>query len=56
MDTQVDEGLLTFQEAMAYLKISRSTMYRFLRDGTLRGFKVGAHWRFNKEQLKGCLK
>ncbi len=51
-----DEMLLTFLEAQKYLKTSRSTMYRMLDSGTLHGFKMGSHWRFTREQLKGCLK
>ncbi|SRR6266568_2888708 len=50
--------LLTFDEACLYLKVSRSTVYRLLKDGSLKGYKVGdgSHWRFTREQLKGCLK
>ena len=50
--------LLTFDEACTYLKVSRSTVYRLLKGGNLKGYKVGdgAHWRFTRAQLKGCLK
>ena len=50
--------LLTFLEAQKYLKVSRSTVHRLLKDGSLKGHKIGngAHWRFTREQLKGCLK
>src|SRR6266568_7260422 len=48
--------LLTFDEAASYLKTSRSTMYRMLANKTLHGNKLGAHWRFTRAQLKGCLK
>src|SRR6266568_4204142 len=48
--------LLTFLEAQKYLKTSRSTMYRMLAGGDLKGFKMGSHWRFTRAQLKGCLK
>jgi len=51
--------LLTFDEACTYLKVSRSTVYRLLKGGNLKGYKVGetgTHWRFTRAQLKGCLK
>ncbi len=51
-----DEPLLTFLEAQNYLKTSRSTMYRMIDSGLLHGSKLGAHWRFTRTELKGCLK
>ncbi|SRR6266700_5899381 len=55
---KLDEPLLTFLEAQKYLKVSRSTVHRLLKDGSLKGHKIGngAHWRFTRAQLKGCLK
>lgn len=47
----VPEVLLTFKEAMAYLRISRSTLYRLMWDGHLRGYKVGGTWRFKQIDL-----
>src|SRR6266704_2987369 len=39
---QTDEPLqlLTFLEAQKYLKVSRSTVHRLLKDGSLKGYKV----------------
>jgi excisionase family DNA binding protein len=56
METKIDEPLYTRKEAQKYLRVSRSTLNRLLKEGTLRGFKVGTQWRFTKEQLKGCVK
>jgi excisionase family DNA binding protein len=53
---QIDEPLYTRKEAQDYLKVSRSTLNRLLREGILKGFKVGTQWRFTREQLKGCVK
>ncbi len=43
--------LLTFKEAMAFLRVSRSTLYRLMWSGQLRGHKVGSTWRFYRKDL-----
>lgn len=49
-----DEVLLTFKEAMAYLRTSRSTIYRLMWSGQLLGEKVGSEWRFTRVALDKC--
>jgi excisionase family DNA binding protein len=49
------ESLLTFKEAMGYLRVSRSTLYRFMEAGQLTGYKVGCSWRFYREDLQACI-
>ena len=46
-----DDVLLTFKEAMSYLRVSRSTLYRLMWSGQLTGHKVGSTWRFYREDL-----
>ena len=46
-----DDILLTFKEAMNYLRVSRSTLYRLMWSGQLNGHKVGSTWRFYREDL-----
>ncbi len=46
------DALLTFREAMGYLRVSRSTLYRLLWSGQLTGHKVGRTWRFYQEDLR----
>jgi excisionase family DNA binding protein len=46
-----DDRLLTFKEAMASLRVSRSTLYRLMRRGDLVGAKVGSTWRFWEQDL-----
>jgi excisionase family DNA binding protein len=46
-----DTMLLTFKEAMAFLRVSRSTLYRLMWSGQLRGHKVGSTWRFYESDL-----
>lgn len=43
--------LLTFKEAMEFLRVSRSTIYRLMWSGQLRGHKVGSSWRFYESNL-----
>ncbi|HEX8034469.1 MAG TPA: helix-turn-helix domain-containing protein [Ktedonobacterales bacterium] len=47
----VETVLLTFKEAMEFLRVSRSTIYRLMWSGQLRGHKVGSTWRFYESDL-----
>ena len=47
--------LLTLTQAASYLDISKSTLYRLLDQGRIRGFKVGRQWRFREEDLEAYL-
>jgi excisionase family DNA binding protein len=49
-------GLLTMDEAIALLKTTRPTFYRWVRAGKLRGTKVGRQWRFTAEDVDRFLK
>jgi excisionase family DNA binding protein len=48
--------LLTFNEAMAYLRVSRMTLYRFLWSKQVVGHKVGSSWRFYRTDLDACIR
>jgi excisionase family DNA binding protein len=50
-----DDVLLTFKEAMGYLRVSRSTLYRLMWAGQITGHKVGSTWRFYREDLRACV-
>ena len=50
-----DDSLLTFKEAMNYLRVSRSTLYRLMWSGQLSGHKVGSTWRFYRDDLRACV-
>lgn len=50
-----EDILLTFKEAMNYLRVSRSTVYRLMWGGQLTGHKVGSTWRFYREDLRACV-
>lgn len=49
--TTTEPVLLTFKEAMGFLRVSRSTLYRLMWAGQLRGHKVGSTWRFYQQDL-----
>jgi excisionase family DNA binding protein len=42
---------LSFDEAMAHLGVSRSTLYRWTQTGKVPASKVGRQWRFSAEEL-----
>ncbi len=45
------ETLITAQEAMQLLGVSRNTLYTLARRGELPGRKVGRRWRFHRAEL-----
>jgi excisionase family DNA binding protein len=47
----LDQEVLSLGEAAEFLCVSKSTMYRLLDQGKLRGMKAGKQWRFRREDL-----
>ncbi len=47
--------LLNMDQAIAMLKTTRPTFYRWLRAGRIKGMKVGRQWRFRTEDLERFL-
>lgn len=45
------DSVMTIGELAAYLKISRSTLYKLAQEGKVPGQKVGRHWRFHRETI-----
>lgn len=43
---------VTFKEAMVALRVSRSTIYRFIDAGKLTKYKVGSSLRFLRSELE----
>jgi len=46
------EPTLTIKELAKYLNVTERTIYNLLERGELPGFKVGANWRFRKEDIE----
>lgn len=49
------DHLLTPSDVSEYLRVSESTVYRFLIAGVIPGVKVGRSWRVQKEALEDFL-
>ncbi len=44
--------VLTVRELAGYLRVHQTTVYRLLREHKLPAFRVGADWRFNREEIE----
>ncbi len=54
---EVPQGeLLDMDQAIEVLKTSKPTFYRWLREGKVKGHKVGRQWRFYPEDIERFLK
>lgn len=49
------DDILTLQEVAAYLKVSRTTVWRWCNEGTLSAFKAGKGWRVHRFDLERFL-
>jgi general secretion pathway protein E len=52
---ETDAELLDMEGAIAILKTTRPTFYRWLRGGRLKGTKIGRQWRFRREDIERFL-
>lgn len=52
---QLVDDLLTTRQLQDLLRVDRITIYRMLKDGRLRGFKVGGQWRFSRREIEAWL-
>jgi excisionase family DNA binding protein len=43
------------QEALQILRISRTTLYRWIREGRIRAMKAGRQWRFKRDDIERFL-
>jgi excisionase family DNA binding protein len=49
------DDILTARQVQNILKVDRITIYRMLQDGRLKGIKVGAQWRFMRQEVERLL-
>ena len=50
-----NDSLLTMEQAIDRLSTTRSTFYRWLRSGRIKGHKVGRQWRFTEMEVSRFL-
>ena len=52
---EIDESLVTMDQAIKQLSTTRSTFHRWLRAGKIKGFKMGRQWRFRQQDINEFL-
>lgn len=50
------DELMDMEQAIAILRTTRATFYRWLRAGRLKGSKLGRQWRFRREDIERLFK
>jgi excisionase family DNA binding protein len=45
-------GIMTIREVAAYLHCHTSTVYRFVKRGSIPAFKLGSDWRFMRSEIE----
>jgi putative molybdopterin biosynthesis protein len=50
------DELLDVKQVQDKLKISESTVFRLIKSGDLKGFKVGRGWRFEPSDIEEYIK
>jgi len=56
MSKMKDDSVLTTDDAIQYLKISKPTLLKCVRLGKINATKVGREWRFLQSELYQFLK
>ena len=56
MSEMKDDVVLTSDEAMKYLKVSKPTLLKHVHLGKIKAIKVGRGWRFLQSELYYFLK
>lgn len=51
----MDEGFLTTDDVLEYLKVNLRTVYRLIKAGDIPAVRVGRQWRFRKRDLDAWL-
>jgi len=50
------DAVLTTEEAIGYLKISKPTFLKYIRDGKIRAIKAGKGWRVLQSEIMRFLR
>lgn len=47
----LNSGLMTIEDLAAYLKVSRRTIYEWLKSNKIPALKLVGQWRFKKDKI-----
>ena len=47
---------MTVEELGEHLRVTKRTIYRMLKQGTIPALKVGSKWRFDREEIDKWLR
>ena len=50
------DTIMTLDGLAAYIKLSKSSLYKLCQAGKVPGTKVGRHWRFHKDVIDAWIK
>lgn len=50
------EQVLTVQELAEYLKLTKVTIYKYVKEGKIPGRRVGSRWRFDRDKIDEMLR
>jgi len=56
MGVIMKDKILTIDEVAEYLKIPKPTLYYLAQEEKIPAFKVGKHWRFEKQRIDAWIK
>ena len=49
------EKIYTLTEVRKILGVTQRTLYRYLKEGTLKAFKIGTYWRVSEGDLEAFI-
>lgn len=50
------ERIYTLEEIRELLKVTRRSLYNFIKEGRLEAFKIGREWRVTEKALKDFMR
>jgi excisionase family DNA binding protein len=50
------DTIMTLDDLAAYIKLSKSSLYKLCQAGKVPGTKVGQHWRFHKDAIDAWIR
>lgn len=53
--TMINSGLMTIEELAGYLKVTRRTIYDWLKHNKIPAVKLVGQWRFKKDKIDAWL-